>query len=271
MATNPEIRRMCEDPDITTEDRAVAILKALRPRAQVVATDVGRGGHDLEIRYGDGRCEAVEVTEATKRALRTAKAAHSKWLPEAAIPGPQLTHDWHLYATERAIFKTLDVEVPPLLQKVEQIGLLKFFYATDALHHSAVADLWTLGIDAGFRWNPKPHPRIVISPPGDRTIWKEPVGDPGRYLIERVELEAAKPDNSEKLRFSGCEKGHLFLWVDERLYTPWRDMAIGRIPERLPSLPEGIDLVWTATCTPGGHLRVWSVEPPHGWQSWDAF
>ena len=119
MEMNPDIRLLCEDPDITTENRAVAILKALRPRAQVVTTDVGRGGHDLEIRYSDGRCEAVEVTEATKSALRTEKAAHSKWLPKAAIPGPQLTHDWHLYATERAIFKTLDVEVPPLLQKLE--------------------------------------------------------------------------------------------------------------------------------------------------------
>jgi hypothetical protein len=220
METNPEIRLLCKDTDITTEVRAALILKTLHPRAQVIATDVGRGGHDLEIRYSDGRCEAVEVTEATDSTLRTAKAAHKKWLPKATILGSQLSHDWHLYATERATFKTLSVEVPPLLQKVDAIRLEEFFYATDAPRHRAVADLLTLGIYAGIRGNPKQHPKILISPPGDRTIWKEPIGDPGRYLIERVELEAAKPDNTKKLMLSGCKKRHLFLWVDERLYRP---------------------------------------------------
>jgi hypothetical protein len=163
------------------------------------------------------------------------------------------------------------LKVPPLPQKVDAIRLEEFLYATDAPRHRAVADLLTLGIYAGIRGNPKQHPKILISPPGDRTIWKEPIGDPGRYLIERVELEAAKPDNTKKLMLSGCKKRHLFLWVDERLHRPWRYMAIDQLPERVPLLPQGIDLVWTATCTPGGHLRVWSVDPPHGWQSWDAF
>ncbi len=264
---HPTKHLSCEDLiGHTTEERAVTILDGLLADATVVVTDIGRGGHDLELRFADGRREAVEVTEATSERMQGAQAAYRKWLPEAYFVAPRLSHDWHVYATVWARFDVLAAHVPPLLHQLEQFSLEKFFFNSDALRHPPVADLYRLGIEAGFRWNQKPIAKVVVSQPGDRTIWKEPAADPGQYLLDAIETEAAKPDNVEKLAASGCDRGHIFIWVDSGLYPPWKDLAVGRLPIRPPELPAAIDVVWVATCVPGDEVVVWSVDPPDPWQ-----
>lgn len=179
---------------------------------------------------------------------------------------PQLDHDWHVYATAWAPFDTLAAEVPPLLQQVEQVGLERFFFGTDALRHPPVGDLYRLGIEAGFRWKKKPTAKVVVSQPGDRTMWEEPAADPGRYMLDAIAVEGNKSDNVSKLAASGADRTHLFIWVDVRLYPPWKDLAVGRLPIRPPDLPSAINKVWVATCVQYDELVVWSVDRPNAWQ-----
>ena len=258
---------MSRSTEGSIEERAARILNRIVENAQVDVVDVGQGGHDLELRYTDGHVEAVEVTQATSQTLRAAKAGHDKWLPEAFFLAPDLANTWHVFVTPNAQFNTLARKLPGHLAKLEEAGLGNFFVYTDAHQHPVIADLHHMGVEWGRRWSTTSDTRVVVSKPSDRTIWKEPVGDPGRYLIESVEYEAAKTDNVRKLSAAGCLRCHLFVWVDPGLYRPWRDLAIGLLPVRPPNVPHVVSTVWAATIGVADALIVWTATPPEPWKS----
>jgi hypothetical protein len=111
-----------------------------------------------------------------------------------------------------------------------------------------------------------PAGRVLVSAPDDDRMWSSDHSDPGRHVVAVIEEEVAKPDNRRKLIVSADTNSHLFIWVDEDNYLPWRDILDGHLPDRPPALPTEITTVWVATSV-AGTVLYWFCRAGFGWRS----
>jgi len=73
--------------------------------------------------------------------------------------------------------------------------------------------------------------------PNNLDVWVEQPNDPGRSVLETIEVEAHKPDNIAKLERSGAAERQLLIWVDGDNALPWQDLDRGRLPVVQPLFP----------------------------------
>lgn len=119
------------------------------------------------------------------------------------------------------------------------------------------------GLTAGFAGAETANPKLIVALPNNLDVWVGRPNDPGRSVLEAVEVEAHKPDNIAKLERSGATERHLLIWVDVDNALAWQDLDRGHLPVALPSLPTAVTTVWVATtgshggrsCGVHGHRR----------------
>jgi hypothetical protein len=258
-------------PPRDLETRAAALIKAALPRVQVQQHDPGGGPvqtYDFDLLHDNGTVEALEVTEATDKSLRDAQGARAAKVPDAVLPAPGLRRSWHLYPTTRTRFASLTGCVP-LLAQLEQAGVGRFSADLDAGPSGAgpVAVLASrFGLNAGVAWSETTDPKLVVALPNNLDLRVEQPNDPGRSVVEAVEIEAHKPDNIAKLERSGATERHLLVWVDVDNALPWQDLDRGQLPVALPSLPAAVTTVWVATTGSHGKPILWRARPPEAWE-----
>lgn len=222
--------------------------------------------HDVDIQLPGGRSIALEVTSAADAAMRSMRAAAF----EKIWCAPSLRADWWI---------SFDGGSP-----VQIKGMMRGLEA----HLKVLEDHEVT--EVGRFTPPRPDaPRAVVEATSQILAGRittalssaaPPPGESARMLLTphrglsagggevnaRV-VEAAEA-NVEKLLAAGADKRHLFIWVDEDAAE--LEMFSQPPPSSTPSLPDGIDVVWTATrAKAAGALfeRLWRLQPPGGWEA----
>lgn len=257
-------------PSMTSgKNRERAAAKLIRSNVgavKAVLTDDGStpGVHDFDLVFKDAHREPLEITSSVLPMLKSAQAAHEKY-KKLIVTVPGLAGAWHVFSSQSTQFKDLDAKaLLPFLRGLESAGLTKIHYPMD--HHQAPAlhiFARQLGIEAAFAMGGLAG-KVLVSMPEDHRVWSSDHSDPGRHVLADIEKIAALRDNRRKL--SGFPKSHLFVWIDENNYLPWRDIFSGEIPSRKPNLPPEISDVWVATRLPGS-VSGWHFSQQDGWRA----
>jgi hypothetical protein len=254
------------------QEWAAAAIAAAALRGEIVWRDKNRAqnSRDFDIILSDITV-AFEVTSTTVEEvmIQWAQVGHQKWESSTRF-------SWSILgaSAQRGAFGAdlRDVsEIESYLRIVEDEGVQSFgshqSSPPSAAARQAVADLLAANILQGYchgepAVGTKPHVLFGTVGPGGF------LGD-GSVLVET--LEAVARGNVEKLLKSDSDHRHLFVWV------PWSDnegvVAMGpngRLPHACPSLPDGVDVIWTALWLPGTVLPtqtpIWRVQPPSPWE-----
>jgi hypothetical protein len=112
----------------------------------------------------------------------------------------------------------------------------------------------------------------LVPPPGSVPVLVIGTAGPGGSpdsgpLIQAVERAALS--NVAKLLASGRDHRHLFVWLDSTNPACEMPMLLVALPTQLPSLPAGVDTIWTATWARGA-TNLWRVTPPGPWERLDV-
>jgi hypothetical protein len=206
--------------------------------------------YDLDLRWPDGRVEAMEVTRATSAALRQLWDRLNR---RGKIDATECTRSWVLpLAAGTNDVAAVRKRIDHLLGLVEQAGLTEFD-EWEARCSVAVARIRRLGVDRGLSFVPASgRPRIRLELPG--RVWLEQP----ETVNAVVEDHAAR--NAEKLARSGRAERHLFVLLDSGEEEAWSVMLDGELPEASPQLPEAVTTVWVATTRADGNPTVWRVD-----------
>jgi hypothetical protein len=235
-------------------------------RADIVDDGSKPGLRDFDLVFADGHAEPLEVTSATVPSLRAARAAYERYNPMVLQVGG-LTRAWHVFSTIATDFKRLDSRsLAPLLQAIEGAGLDRVHFPMDFHHAPTIHPLAAqLGVDAAFAMTGVAG-RVLVSGPDDDRVWSSDHNNPGRHVLAAIEENATKKDNRQKLSARVGVDSHLFIWIDEENYPPWRDLLDGSVPNRAPTLPSEITTVWVATRI-AGSLVYWVYALSSGWRT----
>jgi hypothetical protein len=248
------------------ERAAAELVRSNVGAVRVVLTDDGStpGAHDFDLAFKDSHREPLEITSSALPQLKSAQAAHEKY-KKLVVTVPGLAGAWHVFSSQSTQFKDLDATVLfPFLYGLEGAGLTKIHYPID--HHRAPGLhilARALGLEAAFAMGGSAG-KVLVSMPEDHRIWSSDHSDPGRHVLVDIQAIAALPDNRRKLY--GFPRSHLFIWIDEDNYLPWRDIFSGEVPTRKPNLPPEITDVWVATRLPGS-VSGWHYSRQVGWRA----
>lgn len=247
-----------------SEQLAKALMEAILPGAEMRdRTDQGVGAHDFDLYRAGDLVAAVEVTASKDPAIeQTLAAINNESKGGQSVPAQRCKLDWWVHLRQRARIDRLRKNIDDYLSGVEAEGVGDFFSWVDAGTSPAVArifrDLQVEGAQV-VRWNPPGQICIALPSSG---------GYVNALDVQRsVEAEAAKHDNRKKLRASGLNERHLFVFIEPTHYLPWKALVSEQPPESAPALPDEITRVWAATAsyTPGEFV-LWSAERGQRWE-----
>jgi hypothetical protein len=243
----------CRDPQGCDDQTAKQLLQLCLPDVEVCLHDDNSENmmYDLDLRWPDGRVEAVEVTRATSEPMRK---LHSRIARRGRrFDAVESTRSWvvrlAVYNTDVAAVRA---RIDHLLGLVEQAGLTEFAEG-EALCSVAVTRVRRLGVDAAYSFPPRDgRPRIRLDLPG-RVWWEQP-----EAVNAVVEDHAVR--NAEKLARSGRAERHLFVLLDSGEEVAWSVMLDDEPPEAPPQLPEAVTTAWVTTTRADGNPTVWRVD-----------
>jgi hypothetical protein len=160
--------------------------------------------YDLDLRWPDGRVEALEVTKATSASMRQLFARLRR---QGMIAATECARSWVVpLATYDTDVRAVRTRIDHLLSLVEQAGLTSFG-ERDERRSLAVARVRRLGVNGAYSYPPKDgEPTIRLELPV-RAWWQQP-----EAVNAVVEDHAAR--NAEKLTRSGRAERHLFVLFD---------------------------------------------------------
>ncbi len=223
------------------------------------------GTHDFDLKLGDGRICAVEVTSSTDPSV----VEFWRAVGNQSWPAPRLSRSWVLNVGPSAHVQTLRDQVEGLLEGLEQSGVAQF--GPGKLSQSSeIKALHRLGVKGGGSFDETPH-HIYVTYAGAGVADIENVR-------RAVEQEAWKHDNRDKLRRATADERHLFVWIDPSAERPAAAMSfMGIVLPTDCSLPPEIDVLWIATPTrtsnSGGIVgeRLWRCDRLSGWHKIDTY
>jgi len=217
--------------------------------------------HDFDLIVGD-RVIALEVTSATDegskhlwKAVRT-----SSWVE------PSLHYSWSLTLRPDTLFGKLQGSGVNHLRQLEERGVMKFTeydkHLTQSPASRAIQQLMKLGVRNGVAVEDDPT-CVVVGVYGPRG-WSAP-----EYLNGTVTL--AIDANIERLRNAAADERHLFVWLDstspESQAAVRHILSFGGVPDAPPTLPDGLDAVWTMPgAVVGEQLRPLMKATVSGWE-----
>lgn len=219
----------------------------------------GRGApartHDFDIVCGYGRVIALEVTSSV------VPEVVQFWDAVEAL-------DWQFPGLSRSWSVSLNAPRPGY----SGTNVRRFHHEAPALFSALSQD-----IDGGHRdyFHGPPHPSLgpaaieaigklkalgvrngspIDTMTGDAAVILVGSVGPGGWTDGRSVNEAvakAAVDNLDKLLQAEADERHLFLWVDATDNASNVAMATFSVPTDVPSLPDGIDVVWVGLWMPG--------------------
>jgi hypothetical protein len=248
----------CRDPQRPDDQTAKELVQSCLPEVEVCLHDDGSEPmmYDLDLRWPDGRVEALEVTKATSASMRRLLHRFGRQGKIAAI---ECARSWVVplaaYDTDVAAVRA---KIDHLLGLVEQAGLTSFG-ERDERRSVAVARVRRLGVDSAYSYPPTGgQPRIWLELPV-RAWWQQ-----AEAVNAVVEEHAAR--NAEKLARSGRAERHLFVLFDSGEAEAWSVMLDGEPPEASPQLPEEVTTAWVTTRRADGNPTVWRVRRAGRWE-----
>jgi hypothetical protein len=226
--------------------------------------DQSRGHYDFDLEYPDGAVAAVEVTVSTNEQLEHTSAAILDSRKGGTFVAAKKTRNgWWVHPMPGANINKIREQVDEYLAAIESEGLLRFFSYTDASSFPSVARiLYDLRIEGGsvIKWKTPNCIRIGLPTVGGLVS--------GERVQQAVEAEANKEDNRRKLGSCGCDKRHLFVYIDHRNFLAWVALVDEQPPQLAPSLPIEITNIWVATHTRSANeIVVWKAERGEKWQN----
>ena len=170
-------------------------MQSCLPEVQVCLHDDGSEPmmYDLDLRWPDGRVDALEVTKATSASMRQLFARLRR---QGMIAATECARSWVVpLATYDTDVRAVRARIDHMLSLVEQAGLTSFG-ERDERRSLAVARVRRLGVDGAYSYPPKDgEPTIRLELPV-RAWWQQP-----EAVSAVVEDHAAR--NAEKLIRSG--------------------------------------------------------------------
>ncbi len=250
----------CRDPQRPDERTAKELVQLCLGGVEVCLHDDGTEPmmHDLDLRWSDGRVEAMEVTRATSAPMR--HVAH-QLDQQGPVLARESTRNWNVWLASGATDVGLvRAQIDHLLSLVEQAGITRFG-AREARTSVAPARVCRqLGITYG--WSSEPaaggQPKIVLNLP-THAWFQQP-----EAVNAVVEDHAER--NATKLARSGRQERHLFVLFDLGEVEAWSVLRDGEPPEAPPRLPEPVTTAWAAGHRPDGTPIVWRVHRPGRWE-----
>ena len=218
--------------------------------------------HDYDIHLSDGRVVALEITSSATATLKSMWAAISK----EGWDAPTLRHSWTLILREPS--ETYEPDIKQLRRKaashleiLEHADVERFSPSWDRPRGvevwKALQGLASLGVTDGASWSVEGEPPKIV--PGSASG----VGFGAPYALNRA-VEKAVTENLEKLRESGRDELHLFVWLDWTDLGAQYNLMRGRMPDRPPELPSDIGVVWVA---PYAIYGAPGAQPPWLWKA----
>jgi hypothetical protein len=242
----------CRDPQRPDDQAAKQLVRLCLPEVEVCLHDDGSESmmYDLDLRWPDGRVDAVEVTIATSESLRRLRRRLAR---RGRLDAVESTRSWIVpLAGSTTDVAAVRARIDHLLSLVEQAGFTAFGQH-EARRSVPVARVRRLGVDLGWSYVPvNGPPRIWLELP-HRGWWQQP-----ETVNAVVEDHAAR--NKEKLARSGRAERHLFVLLDSGEAEAWSVMLDGEPPEASPQLPEAVTTAWVTTTRADGNPTVWRVD-----------
>lgn len=205
---------------------------------------------------------ALEVTAVTAGEKQSARTALSK--SEAKASPTKLQGCWFVFASDtQEQMKTFVQRVQPAIAELEFAGKT-YFDDQDALLHvfetGEFSHIYRPLLEAGVeRATHVPHRDRPDAPDHVHRIWVSTgsggsVSGSDESLDRLMEELNKKTDNPEKLRASGAEQRHLFVWLNDdtwyniarplsREAPTWADDGWG-VPTTEPQLDPAITHLW---------------------------
>lgn len=198
--------------------------------------DKKQQAHDYDIELPDGAVIAVEITQhVPSHAIETDNLiVNRNWQFTC------LERDWFVDVVAGAHVGTLHAELAQLLSQLEDGGIDQQAF-THAEARAAGAGLAALGVLSCRSYPPEdPVGRIHVHQETE-TQW---IGD-ANSILEVVPLVAERKAATLGNTHAATER-HLLTWVDAASLSERFAMETGRLPMRIPTLPDKVDTVWLA-------------------------
>jgi hypothetical protein len=154
---------------------------------------------------------------------------------------PQLKRCWSLWLKNEASVKRLNALLPSLLIDLETRGVHDIHPgARDQPVESARTMFEELHVQSCRSWPSAKHAGDVYLLPSYRASFVNP-----EEVVSVATEVLADAGNLRKLRDSGCDRCHLFVWIDPTRYPAWEGICSGdHLPETGLTLPAEVTDVW---------------------------
>jgi hypothetical protein len=233
-----------------------------------------RGGVDYLSPDGTVALEVTAVTDGAKKGARDAlRKSEAKGAPTTELQGC-----WIVFAADmQAGMKTFVQRVKPAITELEFAGESYFDEQPAARHviqEGELSHIYRPLLEAGVeRAVYKPHPKHPEDPDHVHRVWISTgsggsVSGSDESLDRLVEALSEKTDNPTKLRESGAEHRHLFVWLND---DTWHNIARPLSHQNLSSADEGWGLPTTEPLLDPAITHLWIVHERSrlGWL-WDG-
>jgi hypothetical protein len=229
--------------------------------------------HDLDLRWPDGRVEAMEVTSAASGEVSAIKAAESDLLKPhfAMVQAVKVRRSWVVVLGAKPHWKEVRSHLEQVHRQLD--GCLADLEAEGASYlHPEQMKPWSaaghalrdLGVVTAFALPADPDPLIFLQPPRPQEL------QPAAANLLNDEIEANVKANADKLGQSGRSVRHLFVWIDRihPVWTVFESMLLEEgwdlLPPEAPDLPPEVTTAWAATEV--FDTVIWRVQRSMQWE-----
>lgn len=73
--------------------------------------------------------------------------------------------------------------------------------------------------------------------------------------------------NVRKLRESGHDRRHLFVWIDLTVFPAWEGICSGSLPHSSLDLPDEVTDLWLGARCFGGECNIYRYTRDSGWKA----
>lgn len=242
-----------------SEALAERILRSILDADLQYVGDQPRRSHDFDIVFRDGSTAPLEVTRSVDQNVVAGIAAVRKH--GSTIPRERCDNGWWIVPSPEAEIKLVLEEADEYLAAIEpELEEDRFHFPMNAHECPSVLRIFQ---DLGIEYGSKIHSGAdhILATPGSEGGWVN-----AQNVVDALELEANKLDNTGKLTGSPSGEAHLFVEMDFNNFLPWVSLIDEDPPNEPPRFPDVITDIWAAAIARDGvHYRVWHAKNGQIW------
>lgn len=241
------------------------IEKIIHGSSMIFKEDQHSGEYDFDLLFKDDSVGVVEVTEATNEDMKETHASIlNKKKGGSRVSVVSCQNSWVVIPLPEANINKIRNEVDEYLSAIESEGFSKFF-PNDIMSSKAVCHIvHDLKIEMGMVMVRKLKTKncIFISLPVNGGVVTN------EHIQEAVKAEINKKDNLQKLNKSKAQERHLFIYISEQNYLPWKELVDMTDPPKSPTIPKEITTIWVVTnARTLNKFTVWKINRINGWEN----